>query len=90
MPLKRSASRTMSIKRDIPDDFKVMTVPKLPDNLELPPLPTIENAIIKERVLTHSSILAQGRTRVNFSEGDGELKDNEKLEWVGDGILSAY
>lgn len=80
----------MSIKRDIPDNFKVVVVPKLPDNIELPPLPIIENKNIEKRVFTHSSALAQARTRVNYGEGGGELEDNEKLEWVGDGILSAF
>jgi dsRNA-specific ribonuclease len=65
-----------------------MTVPPLPDDIELPSLPTIGNKVLEQLVFTHSSVAGQARTRVNFNEGDGELLDNEKLEWVGDGILS--
>lgn len=87
MPLKRSIS-SVSLKRDIPDNLKAMVVPTLPDDLEIPPLPVIQNRALEEQVSTHSSALGQVRTRVTFGEGDVELQDNEKLEWVGDGILS--
>lgn len=88
-PLKRRAS-SLSLRRPIPDNFKVMNVPKLPDDIRLPPLPVIKNKLIEKQVFTHSSVSGQARTRVNFEVGDGKLQDNEKLEWVGDGILSKF
>lgn len=74
--------------RAIPDNFKAMEIPKLPFDDDLPPLPIIENKDIERQVFTHTSVSAQARTRVNFSEGEEGQLDNEKLEWVGDGILS--
>jgi dsRNA-specific ribonuclease len=71
-----------------PSTYKVLQIPALPDDIYLPPLPPIGNKDIEKRVFTHSSMISQARARVKFVEEDHELLDNEKLEWVGDGILS--
>lgn len=87
---KRSAESEMPIsnKKGTHDMFKVINVPRLPMDIEIPELPIIEDKAIVKQVFTHSSAVNQARARFNFGEGGGELLDNEKLEWVGDGILS--
>lgn len=71
-----------------PSTYKVMQIHALPDDLYLPPLPPIGNKDIEKRVFTHSSMVSGSKSGVKFVEEDHELMDNEKLEWVGDGILS--
>lgn len=71
-----------------PSTYKVMQIHALPDDLYLPPLPPIGNKDIENRVFTHSSMVSGSKSGVKFVEEDHELTDNEKLEWVGDGILS--
>lgn len=70
--------------------FKVVDVPDLPDHLEIPPLPPIKNRAIQDKVFTHPSVTPAVRKRVKYMEDEEELKDNEKLEWVGDGLLSEW
>jgi hypothetical protein len=71
-----------------PDTYRVIQIGELPNDLFLPPLPIIENKDIEERVFTHSSLYGNAKSGLKFQEEDHELVDNEKLEWVGDGILS--
>ena len=75
-------------KRMNPNTYKVISIGELPQNLYLPPLPPIENADIEKRVFSHSSLFQNAKSGLKFEEEDHELVDNEKLEWIGDGILS--
>lgn len=60
-------------------------LPPLPEDLVLPPLPTINNEAIERLAFTHSSHAKQGKSGI-FDMG--EVRDNEKLEHVGDSLLS--
>lgn len=71
-----------------PNTYKVITIGELPQDLFLPPLPPIENRDIEKRVFSHSSLFSTAKSGLKFEEEDRELVDNEKLEWIGDGILS--
>lgn len=71
-----------------PETYKVIQIAELPSDLYLPPLPSIENVEIETRVFSHSSLFNTARSGLKFGEEDHELMDNEKLEWIGDGILS--
>jgi dsRNA-specific ribonuclease len=71
-----------------PNTYKVISIGELPQDLYLPPLPPIENADIEKRVFSHSSLFQNAKSGLEFEEEDHELVDNEKLEWIGDGILS--
>ena len=75
-------------KRMNPNTYKVITIGELPQDLLLPPLPPIENGDIEKRVFSHSSLFSTAKSGLKFEEEDHELVDNEKLEWIGDGILS--
>lgn len=55
----------------------------------LPPLPPIEDVAIEKRVFTHTSMAVISKTTVKFTQEKHTLEDNEKMEWVGDGILSS-
>jgi hypothetical protein len=66
-----------------------LTIPQLPQ-LPLPPLPEITNPAIRRLALTHSSNHSGQKSRKRdliFNEHEAVL-DNEKLEHVGDGLLS--
>lgn len=63
-------------------------LPSLPWHVELPPLPAIDNKAIRNQVFTHTSVHAAHGRVVDFADTDHEQLDNEKLEWVGDGLLS--
>ena len=60
-------------------------LPELPTDLPLPPLPTISSSQIQGQVFTHSS--AVPRANKSLFEMGG-LEDNEKLEHVGDSLVS--
>lgn len=70
------------------DTLRVVEAPEIPWSLDLPDLPIIENKVIEKQVFTHPSMHGKGKTAVTYAEGVDELEDNEKLEWIGDGILS--
>lgn len=63
-------------------------IDRLPADLILPRLPVIGDPAIERRVFTHSSMVAASKSSVRFMEEKEALVDNEKMEWVGDGILS--
>jgi hypothetical protein len=66
-----------------------LTIPDLP-KLILPPLPEITNPAIRNLALTHSSAHAGDKARKRdliYNQAEAVL-DNEKLEHVGDGLLS--
>jgi dsRNA-specific ribonuclease len=66
-----------------------LTIPDLP-KLNLPPLPEITNPAIKNLALTHSSAHSGDKARKRdliYNQAEAVL-DNEKLEHVGDGLLS--
>jgi dsRNA-specific ribonuclease len=66
-----------------------LLIPDLP-TLTLPPLPDITNPAIKNLALTHSSNHAGQSSRKRdliYNQAEAVL-DNEKLEHVGDGLLS--
>lgn len=68
-----------------------LLIPDLPQ-LTLPPLPEITNPAIKNLALTHSSAHSGDRTRKRdliYNQAEAVL-DNEKLEHVGDGLLSTF
>ena len=68
-----------------------LTIPDLP-KLDLPPLPEITNPAIRNLALTHSSAHAGDKTRKRdliYNHAEAVL-DNEKLEHVGDGLLSTF
>lgn len=71
-----------------PETYKVIQIGALPNDLPLPPLPVIKNKEIEARVFSHSSLFTNARSGLKFGEEDHELLDYEKLEWIGDGILS--
>jgi len=75
-------------KKMNPETYKVIQIGELPRDLFLPPLPPIENRYIEERVFSHSSLFTNARSGLKFEQEEHDLVDNEKLEWVGDGILS--
>jgi len=75
-------------KRMNANTYKLITIGELPQDLFLPPLPPIENGDIEKRVFSHSSLFSNAKSGLKFEEEDHELVDNEKLEWIGDGILS--
>lgn len=61
-------------------------LPPLPQ-LDLPPLPPISDEALERRVFTHSSYVKKQKRGTDFLDLDEELEDNEKLEFVGDGLL---
>lgn len=65
------------------------TIPLLPV-LTLPPLPLITNPGIRRMALTHSSCHSgdKRRNRELITNEDEAVLDYEKLEHVGDGLLS--
>lgn len=77
-----------SSKRTVSSGFKVTEAPQLPDHLEIPPLPPIRNKAIERKAFTHPSLNAAIKKGVRYMEDEDDLEDNEKLEWVGDGLLS--
>jgi dsRNA-specific ribonuclease len=60
-------------------------LPEMPKDLPIPPLPTISNSQLERQVFTHSS--AVPRSNKSLFEMGG-LEDNEKLEHVGDSLVS--
>jgi dsRNA-specific ribonuclease len=87
---KRSGESLLSSssKRSAHDMYKVIEVPRLPTDLDLPPLPVIANKAVEMRVFTHSTMAPGNKSGVKYAEEEEDLQDNEKLEWVGDGLLS--
>jgi hypothetical protein len=89
-----SPSISMSSPESSPSRLPVrqkgsLTIPDLP-KLTLPPLPEITNPAIRNLALTHSSAHSGDRTRKRdliYNQAEAVL-DNEKLEHVGDGLLS--
>jgi dsRNA-specific ribonuclease len=64
------------------------SIPDLPDNLVLPPLPTLNDPTTREQVFTHASLHGQPRRATDFNLDDQPvIGDYEKLEHVGDAIL---
>lgn len=62
-------------------------LPPLPKDMELPPLPTIDDDLAQV-VFTHSSLLAKPH-RPTALDGDITM-DWEKLEFIGDGLLGFF
>jgi dsRNA-specific ribonuclease len=71
-----------------PQTFTTVKIGELPNDLFLPPLPPIEDKDIEKRVFTHSSTVTSAKSGSLYFQEEGESVDNEKLEYVGDGILS--
>lgn len=61
-------------------------LPPLPD-LGVPPLPEIPDKNLERQVFTHSSFIQRARKAASL-ETELRIEDNEKLEHVGDSILS--
>ncbi|ORY25939.1 hypothetical protein BCR39DRAFT_484974 [Naematelia encephala] len=73
------------------DDFALssMSMPPLPVDLPLPPLPHITNTDIYRVILTHGSMY-QAVKKFDLTGVDGDkIYDYEKVEHVGDAILGA-
>lgn len=96
VPTKRAAAEEIDAAFEAHKYTKLSTEekstrggPRLPSDLELPELPIIRNKTIEEQVFTHISFHGKPRGGLNYHPAEGDvLLDNEKLEWVGDGILS--
>lgn len=63
-------------------------LPPLPD-LGVPPLPLIEDVELERQVFTHSSWVQKARKATSM-ETEERIEDNEKLEHVGDSLISGY
>lgn len=63
-----------------------LCLPPLP-HIDLPDLPPIHDEQLLQQVFTHSSYLSRPRVGVDFWALEEESWDNEKLEFVGDGLL---
>jgi len=66
------------------------TIAPIPEDMELPPLPSIGDRQIETQVFTHSSYYAgQPRRKTTMTPQNTQkvYMDNEKLEHVGDGLI---
>ncbi|KAG8949244.1 hypothetical protein FRC04_008846 [Tulasnella sp. 424] len=59
-----------------------------PELKELPELPKIENPDLRKRVFTHRSLWGRANTLFQDPENDPYPPDNERLEFLGDSVLS--
>ena len=65
--------------------------PSLPETLHLPPLPPIHDHILRERATTQTSHLQVPKNTHDLDvENYVDINDYEKLEYVGDRILSEW
>ncbi|WWC73261.1 uncharacterized protein I206_107227 [Kwoniella pini CBS 10737] len=64
-----------------------LSISSLPPNINLPPLPKIQDLNIERKVFTHSSYIAKPKYSIQLFENEDESRDNEKLELLGDSLL---
>lgn len=64
-------------------------LPPLPNLGNIPKLPLIADKDLERQVFTHSSYVQKARKATSLELGEIIL-DNEKLEHVGDSIISEY
>jgi hypothetical protein len=79
------------VRSPIGNKLSAFVPPPLPEALPLPPLPQIHDRILYERAITHTSVLQVAKNTHDLDvEHYAEINDYEKLEYVGDRILSEW
>ena len=84
--IHQSSPIASSSKSSMSSNLGQFILPPLPD-LGVPPLPPIPDKNLERQAFTHSSFIGKPRNLQSLLL-DGLILDNEKMEHVGDGIVS--